>query len=618
MATPDSRDEPDEKSYDAALMRRLLHYLRPYGLLAALALLLLLGAAGLTLVGPALTQRALDVAVPAKDMGLLRVLALLFFGSLVLEFVLDYGQAYLTSWMGQRVMADLRLQLFSHLQRLSVPYFDRHPVGRLMTRVTSDVETLNELFSSGVVTVFGDVFTIIAIVAMMLVVDWRLALVAFAVIPLMIVVAVTFRRHVRTSFRDIRTWVARLNAYLQEQLAGVRVVQLFSRERASARDFAEINRGHLEAHLRSITVYAIFFPVVEFLTSVALALLLWYGGLRVLAGTLTVGVLAAFIQLTRRFFQPLQDLSEKYNLLQSAMASSERIFQLLDTEPTVRTSAAPVRLSSPTVGEVAFEDVWFRYGTPADGHSAAGRAAPGGAAAEEEGWVLKGVSFRARPGQTLALVGHTGAGKTTIISLLLRFYDPVRGRITVDGVDIRDIDPADLRGLIGFVQQDLFLFTGDILRNLVLDASITPELAEAAARRVGADRFIARLPEGYHHVLGERGRSLSVGERQLLSFARALARDPRILILDEATSSVDAEAEAQIQEAVAELMRGRTSLVVAHRLSTILHADEILVLHHGEIRERGSHRSLLAQGGLYERLYQLQLRGQERREPLSA
>ncbi len=607
MAAPDSRDEPDEKSYDAALMRRLLYYLRPYRLLAALALLLLLGAAALTLVGPALTQRALDVAVPAKDMALLRVLALLFFGSLVLEFVFDYAQAYLTSWMGQRVMADLRLQLFSHLQRLSVPYFDRHPVGRLMTRVTSDVETLNELFSSGVVTVFGDVFTIIAIVAMMLVVDWRLALVAFAVIPVMIVVAVTFRRHVRTSFRDIRTWVARLNAYLQEQLAGVRVVQLFSRERAEARAFAGINRGHLDAHLRSITVYAIFFPVVEFLTSVALALLLWYGGLRVLQETLTVGVLAAFIQLTRRFFQPLQDLSEKYNLLQSAMASSERIFQLLDTEPTVRTSATPVRLSQPAAGEVAFEDVWFRYGAPADGQ-----------AATDEGWVLKGVSFRARPGQTLALVGHTGAGKTTIISLLLRFYDPVRGRITVDGVDIRDIDPAELRGLIGFVQQDLFLFTGDILRNLVLDASITPELAEAAARRVGADRFIARLPEGYHHVLGERGRSLSVGERQLLSFARALARDPRILILDEATSSVDAEAEAQIQEAVAELMRGRTSLVVAHRLSTILHADEILVLHHGEIRERGSHRSLLAQGGLYERLYQLQLRGQERREPLSA
>ncbi len=603
IAAPDPFEEAEKSSYDAALMRRLLHYLRPYRALAALALVLLLGAAGLTLVGPALTQRALDVAVPAKDSGLLLHLTLLFLVSLFLEFVLDYSQTLLTAWMGQRVMADLRLQLFSHLQRLSVPYFDRHPVGRLMTRVTSDVETLNELFSSGVVTVFGDVFTIIAIVTMMLVVDWRLALVAFAVIPVMIGVAAIFRRHVRTSFRDIRTRLARLNAYLQEQLSGVRVVQLFGRESAEARSFAEINRGHLEAHLRSITIYAIFFPVVEFLTTVALALLLWYGGVRVMGGTLTVGVLAAFIQLTRRFFQPLQDLSEKYNLLQSAMASSERIFQLLDTEPTVRTSPAPVRPSLPVRGEVAFEDVWFRYQT-------------GGGDGGD--WVLRGVSFTARPGQTLALVGHTGAGKTTIISLLLRFYDPVRGRITVDGVDIRDLDPAELRGLIGFVQQDLFLFTGDILRNLVLDASITPEAAQAAARRVGADRFIARLPEGFHHVLGERGRSLSVGERQLLSFARALARDPRILVLDEATSSVDAEAEAQIQHAVAELMRGRTSVVVAHRLSTILHADEILVLHHGEIRERGSHRSLLAQGGLYQRLYQLQLRGQERREPMSA
>jgi ATP-binding cassette subfamily B protein len=607
MAAVDPRDEPDEKSYDAALMRRLLAYVRPYALLAAVALLLLLGTAALTLVGPALTQRALDVAVPAKDLGLLRTLTLLFFGSLLLEFLFDYSQAYLTSWMGQRVMADLRLQLFTRLQWLSVPYFDRHPVGRLMTRVTSDVETLNELFSSGVVTVFGDVFTIIAIVVMMLAVDWRLALVAFAVIPVMIAVAIAFRRYVRTSFRDIRTWVARLNAYLQEQLSGVRVVQLFSRQSAEARAFGAINARHLEAHLRSITIYAIFFPVVEFLTTVALALLLWYGGIRVLGGTLTVGVLAAFIQLTRRFFQPLQDLSEKYNLLQSAMASSERIFQLLDTEPTVRTSAHPTRPSQPVRGEVVFEDVWFRYGPE-----------PSEAAAAESGWVLKGVSFTARPGQTLALVGHTGAGKTTIISLLLRFYDPVRGRITVDGVDIRDLDPAELRGLIGFVQQDLFLFTGDILRNLVLDASITPELAEAAARRVGADRFIARLPEGYHHVLGERGRSLSVGERQLLSFARALARDPRILVLDEATSSVDAEAEAQIQQAVMELMRGRTSLVVAHRLSTILHADEILVLHHGEIRERGTHRGLLAQGGLYQRLYQLQLRGQERPESMSA
>jgi ATP-binding cassette subfamily B protein len=492
-------------------------------------------------------------------------------------------------------MYDLRMEIFGQLQRLSVTYFDRNPVGRLMTRVTSDVETLNELFSSGVVTIFGDVFTLVAIMGMMLVIDVRLALVTFAVIPLVWLTAAIFRRRVRDAFRDIRYRLARLNAFLQERLSGMRVVQLFGREADSARRFGELNREHLGAHLRSITIYAIFFPVVEVLTAVAMALLLWYGGLRVLDGTLTVGVLAAFIQYTRRFFQPLQDLSEKFNLLQSAMASSERVFALLDEPVTVREPAHPRPLPRPVRGEVRFAGVWFRY-------------RPDGP------WVLRDVSFSASPGQTIALVGHTGAGKTTIVNLLLRFYDPERGRITVDGVDIRELATADLRSIIGFVQQDLFLFTGDILHNLTLDAPITPEAARQAARRVGADRFIERLPSAWHHELGERGRSLSVGERQLLSFARALALDPRILVLDEATSSVDAEAEAQIQRAIAELMAGRTSLVVAHRLSTILHADEILVLHHGEIRERGSHRELLAQHGLYDRLYQLQLRGQEERK----
>ncbi|MFL5494791.1 MAG: ABC transporter ATP-binding protein, partial [Gemmatimonadales bacterium] len=473
--------------------------------------------------------------------------------------------------------------------------FDRNPVGRLMTRVTSDVETLNELFSSGVVTIFGDVFTLVAIMGMMLAIDVRLALVTFAVIPLVWLTARVFRRRIREAFRDIRTRLARLNAYLQEQLSGMRIVQLFGREQASAKRFGRLNQEHLDAHLRSITVYAVFFPVVEVLTAVAMALLLWYGGLRTLHGTLTVGVLAAFIQYTRRFFQPLQDLSEKFNLLQSAMASSERVFSLLDEPVTVQEPARPVALSRPVRGLVRFEDVWFRY-------------SPDGP------WVLRDISFTAAPGRTIALVGATGAGKTTIVNLLLRFYDPERGRITVDGVDIRELSTADLRSVIGFVQQDLFLFTGDILHNLTLDAPITPDAARQAARRVGADRFIERLPTGYAHELGERGRSLSVGERQLLSFARALALDPRILVLDEATSSVDAEAEAQIQRAIAELMAGRTSIVVAHRLSTILHADEILVLHHGEIRERGSHRELLALGGLYDRLYQLQLRGQEVRK----
>jgi len=585
------QDEALDKSYDARLLRRLLVYLRPYRGLTALAVLLLLAGAGLALVGPALTQRALDVAIPARDTGLLGTLAILFLAALVLEFVVEYGQTLLTTYLGQRVMYDLRMQIFGHLQRLSISYFDRNPVGRLMTRVTSDVETLNELFSSGVVTVFGDVFTLLAIMTMMLWIDWRLALVTFAVIPLVWLTARIFRRRVRQAFGDIRVRLARLNAYLQERLSGMRVVQLFGREADSAARFAELNQEHLEAHRRSITIYAVFFPVVELLTAVAMALLLYYGGLRALGGTITVGVLAAFIQLTRRFFPPLQDLSEKFNLLQSAMASSERVFALLDEPVTVLEPVNPVRLHQPVRGEVRFEGVWFRY-------------------SPEGPWVLRDVSFTASPGQTIALVGHTGAGKTTIVNLLLRFYDPDQGRILIDGVDIRQLSTSDLRSLIGFVQQDLFLFAGDIQHNLTLDAPIPPEAARQAARRVGADRFIERLPAGYDHRLGERGRSLSVGERQLLSFARALALDPTILVLDEATSSVDAEAEGQIQRAIAELMTGRTSLVVAHRLSTILHADEILVLQHGEIRERGNHRELLAQQGLYERLYQLQLRGQ--------
>jgi ATP-binding cassette subfamily B protein len=590
----DDQDVPAAK-YDAAMLRRLLRYLRPYRWIAVAAVLLLLVQSGLALIGPRLTERALDVAIPRMDLGLLGLLAGLYLASLLLELVVEYGGALLTAFVGQRVMYDLRMEIFGHLQRLSVTYFDRNPVGRLMTRVTSDVETLNELFSSGVVTIFGDVFTLVAIMGMMLVIDVKLALVTFAVIPLVWLTARIFRRRVREAFRDIRYRLARLNAYLQERLSGMRVVQLFGREDDSARRFAELNREHLGAHLRSITVYAIFFPVVEVLTAVAMALLLWYGGLRVLDDTLTVGVLAAFIQYTRRFFQPLQDLSEKFNLLQSAMASSERVFALLDEPVSVREPARPVTLPRPVRGEVRFEGVWFRY-TP-DGP-----------------WVLKDISFTASPGRTVALVGHTGAGKTTIVNLLLRFYDPERGRITVDGIDIRYLTTADLRSAIGFVQQDLFLFTGDILHNLTLGAPISREAARQAAERVGADRFIARLPSGYEHRLGERGRSLSVGERQLLSFARALALDPRILVLDEATSSVDAEAEALIQRAIAELMAGRTSIVVAHRLSTILHADEILVMHHGEIRERGSHRELLAAGGLYERLYQLQLSGQEVRK----
>jgi ATP-binding cassette subfamily B protein len=582
----DQQDEALERPYDAALLRRLLRYALPYRRDVALAVVLLLAGGLLALVGPWLTQRALDVAIPRRDGPLLILLTAAFLGALLVEFVQEYASTLVTTRIGQRVMFDLRAQLFERLQRLSISYFDRNPVGRLITRVTSDVETLNELFSSGLVALFGDFFTLAAIMVMMLVMDWRLALVAFTVIPLIWIIAVMFRRRIRDAFRDIRAKVARLNAFLQEHLSGMRVVQLFGREEEAGRRFDEVNRDHLRSHLRSITIYAVFLPIGEVITAVALASLLWVGGLRV-GGTLTVGVLAAFIQLTRRFFQPLQDLSDKFNLLQSAMASSERIFRLLDTPLEVPEPAAPVPLPVPLRGEVRFEGVWFRY-----------RA--------EGPWVLEDVSFTARPGETVALVGHTGAGKTTIISLLLRFYDPTRGRILLDGVDIRELSLSDLRGAVGYVQQDLFLFAGDIERNILLDAGGGRETAAEAARRTGADRFIARLPQGYGHVLGERGRSLSVGERQLLSFARALARDPAILVLDEATSSVDAEAEARIQAAVRELMSGRTSLVVAHRLSTIVDADEILVLHHGRIRERGNHATLLGQDGLYRRLVRLQ------------
>jgi ATP-binding cassette subfamily B multidrug efflux pump len=582
------------KPYDAALMRRLLAYLRPYLWPTGASVAMLLGIAVLQLAGPYLTETAIDRAIPAKDVHLIALLGAAMAAALVAEFALEYGQTILTAYIGQRVMVDLRQQIFGKLQRLAVAFYDRNPVGRLMTRVTSDVETLNEMFTGGVVALFGDVFTLVVIMAWMLAVDWKLAAVSFAVIPLIVVAARVFQRTVRAAYRDIRVKLARINAYLQEHVSGMRVVQLFGVEAAATARFERVNRRYLDANLAAIVAYALFYPAIEVLTAVALASILLYGGDRVLGHTLTVGVLAAFLQLARRFFRPLQDLSEKYNVLQSAMASSERVFRLLDAPETVRDPARPVRLPQPVSGTVAFEGVWFRY-PAADGDE------------RERDWVLRDVSFAARPGETVAIVGHTGAGKTTIINLLLRFYDVDRGRITVGGVDVRDLAQDELRALIGLVQQDVFLFTGDIAANIRLGAPIGDAAVEAAARRVGADRFIGRLPSRYGHRLGERGLSVSVGERQLLAFARALAVDPAVLVLDEATSSVDAEAEEMIRVAIAELMRGRTSLVVAHRLSTVHDADRILVMHHGQIRERGTHRELLAAGGLYERLYQLQL-----------
>ena len=614
-------DDVIGKVYDARLMRRLAAYARPYMWLVAAAVTCLMIDGLMALVGPLMTQRVIDVALPTRDRALVWRSAALLAAALAIAFACQYGETILTSLLGQRVMRDLRRDIFGHVQLLPVTFFDRNPVGRLVTRVTTDVESLNELFTAGVVAGLGDLFTLLAISALMITTDWRLAIAAFAVIPLVAIVSRLFQIKVRDSYRDIRTRIARINAYLQERITGMRVVQLFGREADEARRFDELNKGHLDANLSSITYYALYYPAIEILTSIALASLIVAGARRVEVGTLTVGTVAAFLQLVRRFFQPIQDLSDKFNTLQQAMAASERVFKLLDTEtgdgrrtmgdgqPTTENLAArgssPIAHRPSSVSErtrrgvtVQFEDVWFAYDL---GHVA---RSDGQLASPE--WVLQGVCFTVEPGRTLALVGHTGAGKTTIINLLLRFYDPQRGRILVDGVDIREIPLHELRSLVGYVQQDIFLFAGDVLTNIRLSNPIAEEEVAAAAARVGADRVIRRLPNGYAQQLGERGASISVGERQLLSFARAIAANPALLVLDEATSAVDSEIEAEIQAALAELMLGRTTIAVAHRLSTIVGADEILVLHHGHVRERGTHRALLAKRGLYERLYRLQ------------
>lgn len=587
---------PDEealgKAYDARLMRRLLHYLAPYRWKVVLAVGVLVAASLLQVVGPWLTQRAIDEAIPAGDVRMLGVLAGIYLAAAAGSFLLEYAQTLLTTWLGQRVMFDLRDEIFGHLQRLDLRFYDRNPVGRLMTRLTSDVETLNELFSSGVVSVFGDIFTLVFILGAMLWMDWELALVSFAVLPLVGIAVSLFRKRIREAYRDIRVRLARINAYLHERITGVRVVQLFNREEADTRALDRINRDYLEAHLRSIRYYALFFPVIEFFTAVALALILWYGGFSILVGGTTVGVVAAFLQYARRFFRPIQDLSEKYNLLQGAMASSERVFSLLDRVPEVEDPRDPLPLPSPIRGEIEFRDVWFAYGKTEAG---------------EPDWVLKGVSFRAAPGETLAIVGHTGAGKSTLINLLLRFYDPQQGEVLLDGVPIRRLRQSELRDVVALVLQDVFLFSRDVAFNIRLgEQGISDEAVRTAAREVGAEEVILRLEKGYDQPLGERGASLSVGERQLISFARALAFDPAILVLDEATSSVDSEIEARIQEATDRLMAGRTSLVIAHRLSTIQTADRILVLHRGQLVEEGTHEELLEKGGRYARLHELQ------------
>ena len=603
------------KAYDARLARRLFRYLKPYAGRVTLAVLVLIAVAALEIVGPLLTREAIDRAIPEGDISLLWLLVALYAGTLLLAFVLDYVQTVLTTWLGQRIMYDLRVEVFAHLQRLPLRFFDRNPVGRLMTRVTNDIEVLNELFSSGVVTVFGDLFTLVFIITAMLQLDVGLSLVTFAVLPLVLLAASIFRRLVRKAYREIRLRVARINAFLQERITGMRVIQLFGREVEASQRYERVNRDHLEAQLRSIKYYALFLPVIEVFTAIALALILWYGVGQIMGDSLTVGTITAFLLWARRFFRPIQDLSEKYNLLQGAMASAERIFGLLDTKPEVAIPADPLHLPPRSTatrdeavavaggefeaeggGEIEFRDVWFSYGARGPG--------------EEEEWVLEGVSFRVAPGERVAIVGATGAGKSTIINLLMRFYEPQRGEILFDGVPISRVPLGELRDRIGLVLQDVYLFSEDVEYNIRLGRpDITTARVRDTSERVRLDPFVQRMPLGYNQPLGERGASLSVGERQLVSFARALAVDPQVLVLDEATSSVDAELEAHIEEALHELMQGRTSLVIAHRLSTVISADQILVLHQGEVREHGTHAELMRVDGLYRRLYELQFVG---------
>jgi ATP-binding cassette subfamily B protein len=597
------------KAYDSRLMRRLLTYLRPYRVQVVLAMLAIALKAGADVLGPYVTKIAIDKYLAHSGghsflnrwfssdpiRGISQV-AGFYVGLVLASFFLEYAQIYFMQWAGQKVMFDLRAQIFRRLQHLHIGFFDRTPVGRLVTRVTTDVDALNEMFTSGVVAIFEDVLVLTGILVIMLKMDWRLALLTFAVLPFIFIATRIFRDHVRDSFRRIRIAIARINSYLQEHVSGMVVVQLFNREKRSYERFEKVNRSHMEAFKDAIMAYALYYPVVEFLSAVAIASIIWFGGGQVVRNITSIGVLVAFIQYAQRFFRPIQDLSEKYNILQAAMAASERVFKLLDTEPAIKSPANPKRPNGP--GRIEFDHVWFAYRTPQTG--------------DEPDWVLRDVSFTIEPGQTIAVVGHTGAGKTTIISLLLRFYDVQRGAVRINGVDIREMDVAELRRRFGVVLQDPFLFTGTIEENIRLGTDgIADEDVEKAAEEVNIAEFIRTLPDGFKQKMQERGSTLSTGQKQLISFARALAHDPKILVLDEATSSVDTETEFRVRDALSRLVEGRTSLIVAHRLSTVQRADNILVMHKGKLREMGTHQELLARRGLYWKLYQLQYKDQE-------
>lgn len=594
------------KAYDSHLLKRLLEYLRPYRWRVLLALAFVAIVTPLELAPPKLFQIAIDrYLVPGMRHQLVEsaawrgigIISIVFFGVLLFDFLAQYIQIRIMQRVGQQTMYDMRTAIFRHIQRLPMSYFDRNPVGRLITRVTTDVDALNDLFAAGVVTMINDFFLLAVLAAWLFSIDHKLAFDALAVLPFILVVTYFFRKYVRDANRHIRTAVASINAYLQEYISGMSVVQLFNREQKARAEFGRRNRDNMLAWRDAILAFALFYPAVEILSVFATALIYWSGGNRVLDGTLSLGVLTAFTMYATRFFRPIQDLSEKFNILQSAMAASERIFKLLDEPAPPASPADAIRLDAPR-GEIEFRNVWFSY---------ANKPEPA-----EDDWVLRDVSFRIAPGQTVAIVGHTGAGKTTLISLLLRFYDVQRGQILLDGIDIRKINIQDLRRMFGIVLQDPFLFSGTIESNIRLGSpGIDRETVLRACDEIGLADFITALPEGVASAVSERGSTLSVGQRQLINFARALAHNPRFLILDEATSSVDTKTEFQIREALNRLLSGRTALVIAHRLSTIQYADRILVFHKGRLREQGAHQELLAQRGIYYRLYQLQYKEQE-------
>ena len=651
------------KAYDARLMRRLLTYLKPYRLQVAIALVAIVLKAGADVLGPYLTKVAIDKYLAHKPgaghsfldrflssqplTGIAQI-GMAYIALLSFSFLLEFAQTYLMQWTGQKVMFDLRSQIYRHLQQMHVAFFDRNPVGRLVTRVTTDVDALNEMFTAGVVSIFEDVFVLAGIIAIMLNMSWQLALIAFAVLPLIYIGTAIFRKHVRDSYRRIRVAIARINAYLQEHITGIVPLQLFNREEKAFAEFKAINATHMLAFKDAIMAYSLYYPMVEILSATAVASIIWYGGHRILAGTITLGVLVAFMQYAQRFFRPIQDLSEKYNILQSAMASSERIFKMLDTKPEIASLPGARLPDGP--GHIEFEHVWFAYrripledpkrsgaepklypqvsaeqpkellatgGTasqavPIVSKEFLGGAEPGAPVTGGWDWVLRDVSFTVKPGETAAVVGHTGAGKTTLISLLLRFYDVQQGAIRLDGVDIRQLDLQALRRKFGVVLQDPFLFSGTIESNIRLGSDdVDLAAVERAAEEVNLSEFIRSLPEGFQSHTKERGSTLSTGQKQLISFARALAHNPRILILDEATSSVDTDTEFRVREALSRMVEGRTSLIIAHRLSTIQRADNIIVMHKGKVREMGTHQQLLAQRGIYYKLYQLQYRDQE-------